>query len=279
MFLPSKNNVIDLNDYVALIRAEIQKGELSEVLRAIYKFRKLLRIYREPSAKRLFSKLLDLSNSNNNIIKAELLAVNTPVQDDENGFREQQYWSSISSIIFNVDPVLSPEFCRRLIENCLTRPTNMAFALGHSDVIASLARHHPDLLDASLLEIIITATDDSRSIYALKIARWLPDWSQIRDAVLNAMASLTVPKRIEAMWLVNGRSNINEVISFIEAKETKCNLPEIKNITDIKVLTHIVVTADGKPASYAIKGSGDPSSPEAERKLQELIQRLIHKTG
>ena len=154
----------------------------------------------------------------------------------------------------------------------------MAFALVHSDAIASLARHHADLLDASLLEIIITATEDSRSIYALKIAQWLPDWSQIRDAVLSAMTSSTAPKRIEAMWLVNGRANINEVISFIEAKEIKCSTREIKNITDIKALTHIVVNADGKSASYAINGSGDPLSPEAERKLLDLIQRLIHKT-
>jgi len=154
----------------------------------------------------------------------------------------------------------------------------MAFALVHSAAVVSLARHHADLLDVSLIEIIITATEDSRLIYALKIAQWLPDWSQIRDAVLNAMTSLTMPKRIEAMWLANGRANINEVISFIEAKEIKCSLREIKNITDIKILTHIVVTADGKPASYAITGSDDPLSPEAERKLQDLIQRRIHKT-
>lgn len=278
MFFFKKNNVVNLTDFVSLIRPKIKKGELSEILRAIYKSRKLLRMYRNPSAKQLFLKLLDLSNSNNNTIEAELLAVNTPVQNDKSGFREQKYWSSISFIIFNVDPVLSPEFCRRLIENCLTRPTNMAFALVHSDAIASLARHHADLLDASLLEIIITATEDSRSIYALKIAQWLPDWSQIRDAVLSAMTSSTAPKRIEAMWLVNGRANINEVISFIEAKEIKCSTREIKNITDIKALTHIVVNADGKSASYAINGSGDPLSPEAERKLLDLIQRLIHKT-
>jgi hypothetical protein len=152
----------------------------------------------------------------------------------------------------------------------------MGFALCHSTVVAKLAEKQPKLLDGSLIEIVIASADDSRAIYALKIAKWLPNWPDIKSAVMNAMLSKVVQIRLEAMWLVNERGTIDEVLSFTET--TRIDIPKavIQN-GDIRALTRLIVesanhSASSRGVAYSLKVDGSPVSAEEFKKMSDRIR-------
>jgi hypothetical protein len=151
----------------------------------------------------------------------------------------------------------------------------MGFALCHSTVVAKLAGRQPELLDSSLIEIVIISAEDSRAIYALKVAKWLPNWLDVKTAVLGALLSRIVPKQLEAMWLVRERGAVNEVLSFAEINQI--DIPKtLVQSGDIYAFTRLIVesTCHGSldRIAYAVRVDGSSISAEEFRQLSDRIR-------
>jgi hypothetical protein len=237
MFWKKKKTLVG-SELAILIKKRGCGNDLIDVLKAVRKHRHYVSLYRNAVAENIFSKVADLSKSDNDIVEDELFVLSAPPSVYEKNTDEKMIWSSISSLIFELDPLLTPKFCQRLIEQCLNEPVHLNFALVHSEGIAYLASHHLDLLDIPLVNKAIKETEDSRAIYALKTARCAPDWSGIRDAVLYALTSKYGPKRVEAMWLTISRSKLDELFSFVQKMELKlkCDFKDITNVRDLAAL-------------------------------------------
>lgn len=263
-----------LDDFASLVAKDMSNHSLNEAIRALHKNQAKNNTLRSESGNGVLSKLLELSEINQLAVEAELEKQNTPPPISENFPSEPITWVLISSIIFKLNPIFSVDFPKRVIENCLARPTHLGFALLHSDIIVSLAKNHPATLNPSLVEVIILSTDDSRSIYALKVARWLPEWLDVKSAALTALISGSPPKQTEAMWLVNERGNTVETISFLGEKGIIFS-QSLKDFTDIRLLTRKIVESvrdeQAKGIDYAIKMSGTPLSDE---ELAVLLSRI-----
>jgi len=275
-FWPLKN--LSLKEIAERI-SEMKLGRnLGEIIRAVYKNRSQSKQFRSRHADMVFSSMLALSENKLEVIEEEIIKRNRPPILGQKVGYEEIIWSSISTIVFQLNPIVSNTFSKRVMESCLIRPTDLAYALIHSEPIALLAEHHQAFLNSSLLEIVISATDDSRSIYALKIARSFPVWSEISQFVFEAMIRGSAPKQVEAMWLVNQRSNIEEVISFMEDKGFETSF-SVKRPSDIRVLTREIVNKSRDipkgEMSYAIKMGGDFLSPADQEKLSILIRELL----
>lgn len=274
MFWQKTNKDLNLADFTKLVSKAEGVSELKNVMQTIFKYRSRLKILRDQVGSDLVFRLLELSTNDGFAFESEFFKQNLPPLESETISPERLVWIVISAIIFEVNPKFSDNFPKRLFDACLTRPTNLAFALGHSDSIASLAKHHPNLLNSSLIELIISSIDDSRSIYALKIARWLPNWSDVSGVAFCAMIVGGHPKQIEAMWLVNERSNIDEVILF--CGKNQIVLPNIIGLQpNIHTLTNAIVKVNSKRVSYAVNMDGKQLCSEELTKLSTQIANLI----
>ena len=273
MFPFKESKPLDVDDFLLLLAKRVCRASLADTLRAIHDSRNQIPAFRGHSADRVFSRLLDLSRSNSEAVEFDLFIRNTPPRLGETVLPEQLTWSLICGIAFKLNPILETGFCSRLIDLCLKQPTYLAFALTHGDAVASLAQYHREEINSSLIEVIIDSTDDSRALYALKIARWVPIWSVVRDAALNAMLSENVPKRLEAMWLTNDRGTCDEVIAFAEKRGLVAFL---KDASGIRNLSRAIVESDGKSCSYAIKMATEPMSAAEDKKLSELLKRTLN---
>lgn len=213
---------------------------LPDILRLIYESKALLR-RRKAAADEVFGTLLELSKSKNKAIEAELLARNEPERSGRVLSQGGLLWLLISEVTFRLNQVVTPEFCKQIFENPLKRPADLLFALPHSDVTASLAQCHPDLLDSEFIGLVINSTNDSRAIYGLKLGRWVSEWPGIRDAVLEAMISGFPPKQMEAMWLTNSRGKREDVIEFIARHGLDYGKTGASNCASLKTLTGLII--------------------------------------
>ena len=156
----------------------------------------------------------------------------------------------------------------------------MGFCLVHSDTVAILAENNPTAINPALIEVIVTSTDDTRSIYALKIARSIPTWSDISEAAMMALLFASSPKKLEAMWLINQRGSIEELLSF--AKKWNISIPNPPlGIANIRFLTREIVRTSSNmhlpQIAYAINLKDGPLSLTELNKLSAYIHSLLKK--
>jgi len=269
---------LDFYDFVSLLEKKIPSRRLDHALRAVHKYRNRIRMFRSDRADSVFSRLQELSGADGGLIETELAIQNRPPQVGERISPEREVWALVSSIVFKLNPAFSDLFAKKLIERCLTQQTDLAFSLLHSEGIASLAQNHTGSVNSSLVEIVISSTDDSRSIYALKVARWVPKWAEVGNAALEAMVFAKPPKQTEARWLVNERGNIEETIAFLE--ESGVTLPTApEGFPDLRTLTRAVADCmRGKTSAgieYAIKTNGGKLTPEEFEQLSARIRKTL----
>ena len=266
---------MDLDQLVPLLVISLRSRKLNEVVLELFKHRNYCQSFQGEYADGVFTRLFELSKSADEVIEAELLRLNVPPPVDAKLSTERDVWSLVSSIIFKTNPAFSLGFAKNLIESCLTKPTNLAFALVHSDGIESLAKNHPEAVCSSLVEIIISSTDDSRSIYALKVARWIPAWLELRPVVFNAMLAENSVKREEARWVVNDRASFEDAMSFSEEQKITIS-PETRKSSDIRLVTkEIVKSTSGLSSGYAITGNGIQLSSAESKKMSDKIRKLL----
>lgn len=229
---------------------------------------------REPDVLR---KLAELSKKSHEAIEAELLIQNAPPQVADKISTDRGVWLSVVFVLFQMKLPFSQDFRTRVVESCLLQPTHMIFALNHSDSVGFLSKEHPPSWALSLVEILISSAEDSRAIYALKIARYLPDWAALSSATFNAMLSGNPVKRTEAMWLANYRSTVKEALSF--AEDNAIDLPEAVKNADITTISRFILTSKNPigygGVLYAIDGGSAPVSLEEMRRISNRIKNAL----
>lgn len=248
----SKKKVMGSDEYISFIKDAAKSHQLCDVLQAIYESRNCVKAFEGKAADGVFSLILKLASSNDNIIERELIIRNSVSHTSQDHSMEKYIWGMVSDVAFQAGVSLAPESCRELIKDCLCSPTDMKFAIFHSDVIASVVKMHVEILNPSLIELLIETTDDSRAIYALKMAYYLPRWSDVSDAILKALLSECGPKRVEAMWLMNNRGKCSDVIDFIKKRGFDAILSSGTESMDIKRLTAAVMKANGLSCDYSL---------------------------
>jgi hypothetical protein len=225
-----------------------------------------------------FLELLALCGSNLNSVEAELLRGCIPPAVGEKVSWSHSFWAEVLYVVIELGHVLPSESSTLLIRRCLTQATPIGFALGHSTVIAALAAQHIESMDSALIEIAISSTDDSRAIYALKAARWLPNWSMIGPLVFAAMLSGPVPKRIEAMWLINERSTSSEALSFADDQGIMIH-SSAREVGDIRAISRLILENRLDRASnridYGIRMDGSELSDGELKDLSGLIRKTL----
>ena len=237
-----------------LIKPRQKKLQLREVLLTICKSRNSWKALKGKAADHVFSSISQLTNSPDDVIERELVTRNSTSYTSQSHSMEKYIWGMVSNLVFKSGVSLSPEFCRALTKDCLCNPTDMKFAVFHSDIIATAAKIHAEILNSSLIELVIQTTEDSRAIYALKMAYLLPVWADVSDAALEALLSKCDPKRVEAMWLINERGKCSEVVDFIRRREFDPILSSVSEPMDIKWLTAAVMRFNGFSSGYYLGG-------------------------
>jgi len=270
---------LSLYELVSLLKGELAKApSLQDVIRALCTHRGRSRTFRHPSADPVFHVLQDLSISKAKNAEEAIALRNRPPSPGEKVSPQLRIWALVSWVVFQLNPLFSKGFAEAVIDGCLLNPTDMVFALVHSEAIASLAANHPPVRSASLIEICISNCDDSRAIYSIRLARWLADWSELRRSVFTAMLKGSPTKRVEAMWLVNDRSNVAEALSF--ADENRIDVPALlRTANDLKSISRLILNSSGGVPSqgvpYAIRANTGPVSPDELEAMSDRIRRLL----
>jgi hypothetical protein len=252
---------------------------LKAAARRVYSKRRWVPRFRSSCADGAFKGLFELCTAESDAsIELRLKEMNIPPATGVNATEEQCLWACISGELFELRPPVSSTFAEDIIKRCLTQPTDLVFALLHCDSIALLARAHPCTLNPSLFEIAIAEADDSRTIYALEAAHWLPQWAAISRVAFNAMLSGSGPKRMGAMHLVNQRSTVKEALDF--AQENDVHLPlSCQNASKLHEITRVIlrskcdICAGG--SAYIIKGDGSPATRIEQKEISNRINNLL----
>jgi len=276
MFWPAK--ALSLEEFVDLVRKRTGNLNIAQVVSTIHLHRNRLNSFRFIDARRVLWKVRGLLDAGEDALVRELLIQNHPPRTNIRPPAEQFVWCILSSIAFQAGGMLPEEASRRMIVQCLKEPTDMAFALLHSESIGSLVRAHPLLGMASLVEVVISGANDSRALYALRVARWLPEWASLKSAVFNAMLTSTQPKQTEAFWLANERASMDDAIAFseiagIEIPQELRISGDVRQVNRFLVRIRLGVVPSG--ITYAVKAGGEHLSSGELAKLSDWIEALL----
>jgi hypothetical protein len=266
------NQSVTLEYLAATIAKQAPSRDLHDCIRVIVRHCKHSKTFGAEEAEPVLDRLLDLLNADNAQIEEELLDRNSPPPVPEIPQSQHFFWAVISFALFMASPKVSPGFAKEVINRCLRQITNMAFALVHSESVAWLARDHPECVNRSFAEVVIAGSEDSRCLYALRVARWIPDWRDLGRTVFRALLSAAAPKNIEAMWVLNHRSTFEEVLSLV--RENHLKIPaSIAQCEDLRLLTKAILN-QSQSAPYLVKLQGTPSADEV-RHLSDLLRNLF----
>lgn len=269
---------MDLSDFPAFVGNRARDRSLKEILRVFCQERERVRLFCSPECESIFSKLSEIASASEFIAEHEFVLQNTPPAIGEVVSPERLIWCTILFVVYEVNPSLSVGFINKVIKLCLGHPTDIVFALLHSEAVAGLIRHHPDTVNPDLLAIVVSSTDDSRALYALRVARWVTDWQRVRTAVYTAILSSTQPKRSEALWVARERGNVPEIIEFASRNGIEVCLSEKQTLQEV---TQALANSRHKVGSdqfeYAVKLNGQSVSQVELNDLSALIRKFLNK--
>ena len=229
-----------MEDLARHIAKDLCTREVPQVLQEVCENRFRSQLFRKDDADVVFETLLELSKASSTYAEAELLRLTSPPKVGAEVTPSQFVWAQILQLLVELNTQLSSSFGIRLLERCLDAPTEMGYAIGHSTVVAQLAGRQPDCIDSVLVNNVIKSVDDSRAIYAIKAAKWLPEWSNVKEAIFGAMLSTVIPKRSEARWLANERGEMKDLLRFAESR--RINIPEdVAQSGEVHLVTRTIV--------------------------------------
>lgn len=270
---------LTLDEFISSVSRKAKCSTMTTATKSIRANRHRLRSFRDAQADSMFEEVRRAALEGDHALESLVEKRNQPPGCGIPLCGGDFLWSLFSHLLFGLNPAVSEGFVRRVIRQCLATPTHLGFCLCHSDAIEVLAKHHPDSLDLSLFEVVISSANDSRSIYAVKAARWLPDWAAIRDCIMHSMVFDSPPKQIEAQWVVNDRGTISEVLEYMEQCGRPINVPAAE-IPDLRTLTRTIARAGRKQGAdgiaYMISSDGSPIPAEVQAALSAKIIRLVN---
>ena len=167
----------------------------------------------------------------------EQLLMDMNIPPDENGAIDhvRGAWCEICYQIFYLNPGLTPGFASKVLRSCLAKTTKFAFCLLHSDTISELISHNFGEIDFRECRSILSAAQDSRSVYAVKALHWDPLWTETRDLMLRLLFSKQAPVRNNAYWTLRERLSISELQEFVLRK--RISIPDhISKVPDIRTM-------------------------------------------
>jgi len=269
---------MDLDELAAVVAQHVEDGDLIRSVKKLVEYGPRTKTLGDEQGKPILHVLCSSSKAGQEAIEAELLKWNLPPRLGERPAPQHVAWILVSYVIFRAKARCSDAFCKSLINRCLTQPTDLAFALTHADAVSLLAKQNPTVLSPSLVEITITSNDDSRSHYALRLAEALPQWADVRGAVLDALLHGNALKKAEARSLVLARGNAQEIELFAKSKGISLPAGEA-GAGNLRKLTNAIARMNHHGSSEgvvcALRSDGVPVSPNELLSLSRLLARVL----